>query len=93
MCPHARTTAHDWLKVSLTCRPPNNHFFKCWVYHRSGKVVLADGGDPGWTNGSFLWWMPCSLRHTAFCNWEWCDDDRPNPPISPIIPVTIENNH
>jgi hypothetical protein len=76
-----------WTVVTSTCRPPANNYFKCWVHHQSGKVVLASGGDPGWTNGSFRYWMPTSLRHTAFCDWEWRDQDRPEP-LNCIVPIT-----
>jgi hypothetical protein len=77
-----------WMIVSATCRPPNNNYFKCWVHHASGKVIVACGGDPGWNNGSFRHWMPASLRHTAFCDWEWRDQDRPKLPLNYIVPIT-----
>jgi hypothetical protein len=57
-----------------------NPYFKCWAYHKSGKVVVACGSDWGWTKDQFLYWMPSTLRHTAFCSWEWRDEDRPAPP-------------
>jgi hypothetical protein len=69
-----------WLPASTTCRPPCNGFFKCWVHHVSGKVVLVTGDDPGWEFRKFTHWMPSSLRHTAFCQWEWRDEDKPSPP-------------
>jgi hypothetical protein len=77
-----------WIKTTISVRPPCNSYFKCWAYHSSGKVVVAAGSDPGWTNGSLLYWMPCSLRHTAFCDWEWRDEDRPANPYT--AQITIE---
>lgn len=80
MYQYVRTIAHDWHQVTCACRPPNNSFFKCWAYHRSGKVVLAEGSDPGWTFGAYTHWLPSSLRHTAFCEWQWAEKDKPFPP-------------
>lgn len=76
------------MQVSPTVRPPCNDYFKCWAYHKSGKVIVACGGDPGWNNGSFTHWMPTSLRHTAFCAWTWSEDDKPGPPMLVVPTIT-----
>lgn len=75
-----RTAGDEWMPASTMCRPPCNTYFKCWVYHKSGRVVLVTGHDPGWEFKTFTHWQPSSLRHIAFCPWEWRDEDKPSPP-------------
>lgn len=74
----------DWLPVGIMRRPPVNNYHRCWVYHVKAGVIAANGDDPGWSIGAFTHWLPTSLRHSGFVNWQFLDDCKPSPPTTTI---------